>query len=78
MDRGFPEGTIYWLRVTYSNTGNEMLDEITASDARFRIVENGLEISDVRSSDEGVYRCYVQNSHGVDAFDIHAAFRGEV
>ena len=61
-----------------SEMGDTVLEEITAtSHERFRIVENGLEISDVQSSDEGRYRCYVQNDHGVDASDIHAAFRGE-
>jgi hypothetical protein len=74
IDRGYPEGNIHWLRV--SETGDAVLEEITAtSHERFTIVENGLEISNVQSSDEGRYRCYVQNDHGVDASDIHAAFR---
>ena len=75
IDRGYPVGDVYWLRL--DSTGDNIIAHVTPSyDPRFRIVEDGLQIEDVRSADEGLYRCFVQNSHGSDSFDIHAAFRG--
>ena len=78
MDRGNPQATVYWLHITYNETtGAQILDEITSDwNPRFTVVENGLEISNVRRMDAGRYRCYVQNDRGVDVLDIQAAFRG--
>ena len=79
MDRGHPTANVVWVRVDYDEMGEETYSYITpSSHPRFEIVENGLQIADVRSEDEGVYRCHVHNSYGVDKLDIHAAFRGEV
>ena len=76
VDRGYPEANIHWLRM--NETDNSVIVEITDTwDSRFRIVENGLEITDVRLTDEGTYRCYVQNRHGTRVLDIMAAFRGK-
>lgn len=73
MDRGIPLAAIHWLRMT--NVAEPL--EITSNyDPRFRIVENGLEISNVQSSDEAEYRCYVYNSFGVIIFDIQAIYQG--
>ena len=76
IDRGNPLGNVHWLRVD-NETGNVI--EITGtSDPRFRKVENGLEITSVQLSDEGIYRCYVFNQYGADSFDIQALYRGEI
>ena len=77
IDRGYPEANIHWLRM--NETDDSIIAEITDTwDSRFRIVENGLEITDVRLTDEGMYRCYVQNSYGTKVLDIIATFRGNV
>ena len=73
-----PLATVHWIHISYNNeTGNKDYVEITSDyDPRFRIVENGLEISNVQLSDEGTYRCYVYNVHGTAILDIYAAFKG--
>ena len=77
VDRGNPPADVTWLHVTYDEEDQQVIAVITESwNERFTAVENGLEIADVRSTDEGLYRCYVQNSHGIEALDIQAAFRG--
>ena len=78
MDRGNPLADIHWLRVNYNNeTGEEELSEITSTyDPKFKIVENGLEISNVQVSDEGTYRCYAYNSIKQVFLDIQATFKG--
>ena len=78
VDRGSPLGDIHWLRVKVNNeTREEELSEITSNyHPRFKIVENGLEISNVQSTDEGTYRCYVYNSIGQTFLDIQATFKG--
>ena len=73
MDRGIPLAAIHWLRIT---NVTEPLEITSNYDPRFRIVENGLEISNVRSSDEAKYRCYVYNSIKVITYNIQAVFRG--
>ena len=74
MDRGIPLAAIRWLRMT--NVPQPL--EITSNyDPRFRIVENGLEISNVQLSDEGTYRCYVYNEHGTEILHIDAVFKGK-
>ena len=80
IDAGNPPATVYWLHITYNNTtGAQIITEITADwNPRFTIVQNGLQISDVRVTDEGVYRCYVQNNRGQDVLDIRASFVGKI
>jgi hypothetical protein len=75
VDRGSPLAYIHWLHVQYHNeTGQETLTEITnSSDPRFTIVSDGLQITNVQHSDEGIYRCYVYNSYGTVIRDIQAA-----
>ena len=78
VDRGRPLANIHWLHVHYDNkTGQQNLTEITnASDSRFMILSNGLQITNVQLSDEGTYRCYVYNSYGSVIRDIQATIRG--
>ena len=78
VDRGSPLAYIHWLHVQYHNeTGQETLTEITnSSDPRFTIVSDGLQITNVQHSDEGIYRCYVYNSYGTVIRDIQAAIGG--
>ena len=78
VDRGSPLADIHWLRVNFNEETREMeLSEITPDgNPRFKIVENGLEISNVQLSDEGTYRCYVYNIYGTAILDIYAAFKG--
>ena len=73
-----PLANVHWIHISYNNeTGGKDYVEITSDyDPRFRIVENGLEISNVQLSDEGTYRCYVYNVHGTAILDIYAAFKG--
>lgn len=73
MDRGSPLGDIHWLRVNHTE---ELLQITSSYIPRFRIVENGLEISNVQFSDEGTYRCYVNNSIGTAVLDIQAVLKG--
>ena len=76
MDRGSPLADVHWLRIN-NETGEEELSEITSNyDPRFKIVENGLEISNVQFSDGGIYRCYVYNSISTAVLDIKAIFKG--
>ncbi|CAI8027625.1 Neural cell adhesion molecule 1 [Geodia barretti] len=76
IDGGNPPANVHWIHITYNaTTGAQIIDEITAEwSPRFTIVENGLQIADVRASDEGVYRCYVQNNRGQEILDIRASF----
>ena len=78
IDGGNPPANVHWIHITYNaTTGAQIIDEITAEwNSRFTIVENGLQIADVRASDEGVYRCYVQNNRGQEILDIRASFIG--
>ena len=78
MNRGHPLADIQWLHVNINNeTEEEELSEITPNyDPRFKIVENGLEISNVQFSDEGTYRCYLNNSFSSDILDVQATFKG--
>ena len=77
VDRGNPLASIHWLRIQYDNTGKEVPMEITnSSNPRFTIVSDGLQITSVQLSDEGVYRCYVYNMYGNVILDIQATIRG--
>ena len=77
VDRGNPLASIHWLRIQYDNTGKEVPMEITnSSNPRFTIVSDGLQITSVQLSDEGMYRCYVYNVYGNVILDIQATIRG--
>ena len=73
-----PFANVQWTHIHYNNeTGDKNYVEITSSyNPRFKIVENGLKISNVQLSDEGTYRCYVYNIHGSATLDIQAIFKG--
>lgn len=75
VDRGSPLADINWLRVTYDNETREE-KVLFISDPRFKVVNDGLEISDVQLSDEGIYRCYMYNIIGVAFFDTLAILKG--
>ena len=79
VDRGSPLGDIHWLRVKVNNeTREEELSEITSNNhPRFKIVENGLKISNVRLIDEGTYRCFVYNYIRQVFLDIQVSFKGK-
>ena len=78
VDRGRPLANIHWLRVHYDNdTRQQILTEITnVLNPRFTILSNGLQITNVQLSDEGIYRCYVYNSYGSVIRDIQVEIRG--
>ena len=78
MNRGYPLADIQWLHVKInSETGEEELSKITSDyNPRFKIIENGLEISNVEFSDQGTYRCYLSNSFSTDILDVRATFKG--
>lgn len=74
IDRGNPEANVHWVRF---NQTDDSIKEITDSyDSRFKILENGLQITNVTSADEGKYQCYVQNNYGTRTQNIIASFRG--
>ena len=78
VDRGKPEALIHWL-IYQNNTSVFNFPEITNNtDPRYKILENGLQITNVQPSDERIYRCYVYNEHGTVYFDIQAAFAGKL
>ena len=76
VDRGIPLASIHWLHVRYE-TGQQVISEITnSSDPRFMIVTDGLQITNVQLTDEGIYRCYVYNSYDTVIRDIQALIGG--
>ena len=76
VDRGSPLASIHWLHVRYE-AGQQVITEITnSSDPRFMIVTDGLQITNVKLTDEGIYRCYVYNSYDTVIHDIQAVIGG--
>ena len=73
VDRGRPSANTHWALVTYYKDSVENISVITPTHfPRFTIVEEGLKISDVQLSDEGIYRILI----GSKRLDILAAFKG--
>lgn len=57
---------------------DENLFQITnETDLRLKILEDGLQISNVQTSDKQTYRCYVYNEYGTEYLDILATLVGE-
>ena len=76
VDRGSPLASIHWLHVRYE-AGQQVITEITnTSNSRFMIVTDGLQITNVQLTDEGIYRCYVYNSYDTVIRDIQAMIGG--
>lgn len=83
VDRGIPLATISWYRVYFNRekgkSENSLLTStitIVENNTRFTIDGSNLNISDVKSSDEGKYHILVSNHLGQDTRNILAAFGG--